>query len=69
VNRSGGEIVADEQVIDDELDLFGVQIDVAALPALETEISRGFGVDLGRAGPAQAVAGTPCARTGLRARG
>ena len=35
LDSAGGELVADEQLIDDELDLLGVQIDVAAPPALE----------------------------------
>ncbi len=43
----GGELVADEQLVDDELDFLGVQIDVAAPPALEAEIARRLGVDLG----------------------
>src|SRR5262249_50836637 len=47
LDSSRGEIVADEQLIDDELHLFGVEIDVASPPALETEIARRFGVDLG----------------------
>ena len=33
--------------IHDELDLLGVEIDVASPPALEAEIARGLGVDLG----------------------
>ena len=45
--RPGGEIVADEQLVDDELDLLGIQIDVAAPPVLEAEIARRFGIDLG----------------------
>ena len=44
---AGGELVADEQLVDDELDLLGVEIDVAAPPALEAEIARRLGVDLG----------------------
>ena len=44
---AGGELVADEQVVDDGLDLRRVQIDVTAPPALEAEIARGLGVDLG----------------------
>src|SRR5262249_49342293 len=41
------EIVADEQLIDDELHLLGVEIDVTSPPALETQIARRLGVDLG----------------------
>src|SRR5262249_53203992 len=40
-------IVADEQLADDELDLLGVEADVAAPPTLEIEIARSFAVDLG----------------------
>ena len=47
LNLAGGEIVADEQLVDDELDFLGVQIDVPAPPALEAEIARRLGVDLG----------------------
>ena len=39
-------LVADEQLIDDELDLLGVQVDVAAPPALEFEVALGLGIDL-----------------------
>ena len=39
-------MIADEQLIDDELNLLGVEIDMAAPPALEAEIARAFGVDL-----------------------
>src|SRR6516162_7246845 len=46
LNSSRGEIVADEQLIDDELDLLGVQVDVTSPPALEAQISRRLGVDL-----------------------
>src|SRR5262249_6075497 len=41
------EIIADEQLIDAELDLLGVQIDVATPPTFEAEIARGFSVNLG----------------------
>src|SRR5262245_16404117 len=44
---SGGEVVADEQLVDDELDLLGIQSDMAAPPALETEIALRLGIDLG----------------------
>src|SRR5262249_62047392 len=37
----------EEQLVDDELDLLRVEIDVTSPPALETEIARRFGVDLG----------------------
>ena len=47
LNLAGGEIVADEQLVDDELDFLGVEIDVAAPPALEAEVARRLGVDLG----------------------
>src|SRR6516225_7966319 len=47
LNSSRGEIVADEQLIDDELDLLGVQVDVTSPPALEAQIARRLGVDLG----------------------
>src|SRR5262249_47442306 len=33
---AGGEVVADEQLVDDELDLLGVEIDVTSPPALKT---------------------------------
>src|SRR5208337_5306312 len=36
-NAAGSEVVADEQLIDDKLNLFGIEIDVAAPPALEFE--------------------------------
>ena len=42
---AGGETVADEQVVDDPLDLLAVEIDVAAPPLLELEIALGPGVD------------------------
>ena len=43
---AGGELVADEELVDDELHLLGVQRDVAAPPLLEAEIALGLGVDL-----------------------
>jgi len=46
-NPARCQIVADEQLIDDELDLLRVQIDVASLVALKTQIARRLGVDLG----------------------
>ena len=42
-----GELVADEQVVDDPLHLLGIEEDVAAPPFLEAEIARALGVDLG----------------------
>src|SRR4029077_279647 len=47
LNPSRREIVADEQLIDDELNLFGIQGDVSAPPALESQIALRFRVDLG----------------------
>src|SRR5262249_49840270 len=44
-NIRGRQIIADKQFIDDELDLLGVEIDMTAPPALETEITGRFGVD------------------------
>src|SRR5579872_6848691 len=46
-DASGGEIIADEKLIDDELDFLGIEVDVPAPPALELEISRRFGIDFG----------------------
>src|SRR5439155_1203077 len=48
VSAPGGEVIADEEFINDELDLLGIQIDMAAPPAFEIEITIGFGVDLGK---------------------
>src|SRR5262249_9798028 len=42
---AGGEIVADEQFVDNELNLFRIQIYLATPPALKAEIAGGFGVD------------------------
>ena len=47
LDHSRRKLVADEQLVDDELDFLGVEIDVAAPPALEAEIARRLGVDLG----------------------
>ena len=44
---AGRKLVADEKVVDDRLDLGGVQIDMSAPPALEAEIARRLGVDFG----------------------
>src|SRR5262249_28432296 len=40
------EMIADEELIDNELDLLSVEVDVATPPPLELEIAVGFGVDL-----------------------
>src|SRR5260370_14174861 len=47
LDSSRGEIVTDKQLIDDELDLLCVQIDVTSPPALEPQIPRPLGRDLG----------------------
>src|SRR5262249_3712430 len=47
LDAAGREVVPDEQLVHDELDLFGIQVDVPAPPALEAEIARRLGVDLG----------------------
>src|SRR6516162_893493 len=47
LDLSLGEMIADEQLIDDRLDLLGIQIDVASPPLLKTKIARGLRVDLG----------------------
>ena len=41
------EIVADEQLVDDELDFFGIEIDMPTPPAFELKVSGALGVDLG----------------------
>src|SRR6202790_1550524 len=46
LDPAGGEVVADEELIDDELDLLGIQVDVSAPPAFEFEVSFGLGIDL-----------------------
>src|SRR5262245_26782049 len=46
LDLAGGKIVADEQLIDNELDLAGIQVDVPTPVALEAEIARDFGIDL-----------------------
>src|SRR5215468_2535422 len=38
------QIIPNEQLIDDELNLLGVEIDMAAPPALKAEIAGGFGI-------------------------
>src|SRR4249919_957212 len=45
LDASGGDVVADEQLIDNELNLLGIQIDMAAPPALEFEIAIRLAVD------------------------
>src|SRR6516162_3756470 len=47
LNLSFGEMIADEQLIDDKPDLLGIQIDVPSPPLLKTKIAWGLGVDLG----------------------
>src|SRR6516162_2913747 len=47
LDLSFGEMIADEQLIDDRLDLLGIQIDVPSPPLLKTKIARRLGVDLG----------------------
>ena len=44
---AGRQLVANEKVVDDRLDLGGVQIDMSTPPALEAEIARRFGVNFG----------------------
>ena len=46
LNSASREVVADEQLIDDELDLLGIEIDVAAPPAFESEVAWRFRIDL-----------------------
>ena len=46
LDLSFGEMIADEQLIDDRLDLLGIQIDVPSPPLLKTKIASAFGVDL-----------------------
>jgi hypothetical protein len=45
LNFPGYEIIADEQLIDDELNLFGVEIDMTAPPALKAKIAGCLGID------------------------
>src|SRR6516162_3583464 len=45
-NIPSRQIIPNEQLIDDELNLLGVEIDMAAPPALKAEIAGGFGIDL-----------------------
>ena len=46
LDLAGGEIVSDKELVDDELDFPGIQIDVPAPPAFEFEVSLGLGIDL-----------------------
>src|SRR6476661_6097406 len=46
LDTAGSQIVADEELIDNELDFLRIQVDVPAPPALEFEVAVGFGVDL-----------------------
>src|SRR5438045_170731 len=47
LDAAGRQIVADKQLIDDELDLLGIEVDVPSPPAFEFQIARRLGVDLG----------------------
>jgi len=54
LDLSCGELVADEQFVDDELDLLGIEIDVAAPTSVRSRGKRGasvstFGVEVGTA--------------------
>src|SRR5207247_6424911 len=42
-----GQIVADEELVDNELNLVGVEVDMPAPPALELQIAVRLGIDLG----------------------
>ena len=44
-NGAGRELVANEQFVDNELDFFGIQVDMSAPPALEPQIALRFCVD------------------------
>src|SRR6516225_2109737 len=44
-NIPSRQIIPNEQLIDDELNLLGVEIDMAAPPALKAEIAGGFRID------------------------
>ncbi len=46
LDPAGGEVVADEEFVDDELNLLGIQVDMSAPPAFEFEVSFGLGIDL-----------------------
>ena len=39
LNFAGGKVIADEQLIDNELDLLGIQIDMATPPTLEAQVA------------------------------
>ena len=47
LHATGRKIVADKQLIDDELNFLGIEIDVPTPPSLELQIARRFCVDLG----------------------
>src|SRR5215475_11025140 len=47
LDHAGRELIPNEQLIDDELDFLGIEIDMGAPPAFEAEIAWGLGVDLG----------------------
>src|SRR5580704_9039520 len=46
LDPASSEIVADEEFIDDELDLLGIEVDMSAPPTFEFEVSLGLGIDL-----------------------
>src|SRR5436190_19287409 len=46
MNPSRRQVIANEQLVDNELNLFGVQVDMAAPPALKSQIAGCLGVDL-----------------------
>src|ERR1700747_1226126 len=46
LDPAGGEVVADEEFIDDELDLLGIQVDMSAPPTFEFEVPLGLSIDL-----------------------
>jgi hypothetical protein len=43
---AGGQVVANEEFVDNELNLLRVEIDVPTPPALEFKVAIGFGIDL-----------------------
>src|SRR5262245_29631364 len=47
LDAPGGKIVADKQIIDNELDFLSIQIDVASPPLFKNQVAGGLGVDLG----------------------
>jgi hypothetical protein len=46
LDLSGSEVVADEKLVDDQLDFLCIEVDVTAPPAFETQIALGFRVYL-----------------------